>query len=166
MLPNALLAHHMSHILNEYTIVVQEYFQKRVQLWLEMVGKEIFGIEHYWVRYEFAPGRGQIHAHLLAISRDNDIYADCYTVMQEQNGITTRAELLSEWAESTFGLTACVDDGFDEIEICKNASPVSVRFTDINKNDESVQTDGQRLLKFCQTHICSKFCLRNGNAKQ
>lgn len=37
-------------LLNEYTIVVQEYFQKRVVNWLETVGKKIFGIEHYWVR--------------------------------------------------------------------------------------------------------------------
>jgi len=153
-------------LVNDYSIVIQEYFQRRTELWLNTVGKEIFGIDHYWVRYEFAPGRGQIHAHLLAISRYNDIYADCYTVLKEKNGETTRAELLSEWAESTFGLTACVDDGFDEIEICSKKSPVSIRFSDINENDESIHNDGQRLLKFCQTHTCSKFCLRNGNANK
>ena len=43
-------------LLNDYSIMVQEYFQKRVELWLNTVGKQIFGIEHYWVRYEFAPG--------------------------------------------------------------------------------------------------------------
>ncbi len=52
---------------NKYSIVVQEYFQERVKVFLETVGKKIFGIDHYWVRYEFSPSRGQIHDHLLAI---------------------------------------------------------------------------------------------------
>ena len=46
----------MSKILNDYSLVVQEFFQQRVDLWLKTVGKQVFGIEHYWVRYEFAPG--------------------------------------------------------------------------------------------------------------
>ena len=55
-------------LVNQYAIVVQEYFERKVQVFLETVGKKILKIEHYWVRFEFAPSRGQIHAHLLAIS--------------------------------------------------------------------------------------------------
>ena len=47
-----------AQIVNDYTVVVQEYFQERVEQWLNSVGSTIFGIEHYWIRYEFAPGRG------------------------------------------------------------------------------------------------------------
>ena len=43
-------------LLNEYSIVVQEFFQKRVTTWFETVGKTVFGINHFWIRYEFAPG--------------------------------------------------------------------------------------------------------------
>ena len=50
---------------NDYTIVVQKYFQKLVQHWLDTVGKDIFKINHHWCRIEFAPSRGQIHAHML-----------------------------------------------------------------------------------------------------
>ena len=64
-------------IVTERTAVVQEYFQKRVGFWLETVGKVIFGMKHYWVRYEFASGRGQIHAHRVAISSDQDTYQLC-----------------------------------------------------------------------------------------
>ena len=39
---------------NNYTIVVQEYFQKRVQNWLYTVGKDIFKIKHHWCSFEFA----------------------------------------------------------------------------------------------------------------
>ena len=54
-------------LVNQYAIVVQEYFERKVQVFLETVRKNILKIEHYWVRFEFAPSRGQIHAHLLAI---------------------------------------------------------------------------------------------------
>ena len=53
---------------NEYSIVVQEYFQARVQIWLDTIGKHVFKIKHYWVRFEFAPSRGQIHAHMIVIA--------------------------------------------------------------------------------------------------
>ena len=54
-------------IVNDYTLIVQEYFQERVKIWLSTIGTKIFHIKHYWLRYEFAPSRGQIHAHILAI---------------------------------------------------------------------------------------------------
>ena len=53
----------LTAIMNDYAVVVQEVFQQRVITWLETVGKEVFGIKHYWVRYEFAPGRGQIQGY-------------------------------------------------------------------------------------------------------
>ena len=31
--------------INDYAIIVQEYFQQRVQLWLETIGKDVFGID-------------------------------------------------------------------------------------------------------------------------
>jgi Helitron helicase-like domain at N-terminus len=64
----------LSEIINDYSIVIQEFFQERVELWLDTVGRNIFGIIYHWGRYEFAPGRGQIHIHLLAIRREYNIY--------------------------------------------------------------------------------------------
>ena len=150
----------MSQIINDYAIVIQEYFQKRVEAWLETVGKEIFDIKHHWVRYEFAPGRGQIHAHMLAISNDNSIYRICHDQMQEENGKENRAKLLSEWAEDKFGLVASVDEDFDKIEIDHKNSPVHIRFTDLNRNEDLIKDDTQRLMKQCQVHTCSAFCMR------
>jgi hypothetical protein len=50
---------------NDYAIVIQEYFQFRVQEFMDNIGKEVFSIHYYWLRYEFAKSRGHIHAHLL-----------------------------------------------------------------------------------------------------
>jgi hypothetical protein len=38
-----------SYHINEFTIVIQEYFQIRVKCWLATVGKTIFKITHHWL---------------------------------------------------------------------------------------------------------------------
>jgi hypothetical protein len=52
---------------NYYFIVIQEYFQARVTDFLENYAKQVFVIENYFDRFEFAKSRGQIHVHLLAV---------------------------------------------------------------------------------------------------
>ena len=150
---------HLSEILNDYAIVVQEYFQKRVEIWMHTVGKQIFGIKHYWIRYEFAPGRGQIHAHLLAIPENQGIYHACYSVSKEMDGEHKRAELLSNWAKDVLGMTATAPPGFDGVAVDKNDSPCSIRFMDVAASDQARDRDCHRLLRYCQYHKCSQFCL-------
>jgi hypothetical protein len=145
--------------MNRYSIVVQEYFQQRVVKWLETVGKSIFRIKHYWIRYEFAPGRGQIHAHLLAIPDDHSIYEYCHLDLQQANGSEKRAQRMSEWAKEYLGLTATVSNDFNELE-ATDPSPVSVRFTEIEDLPEMRDEDFQKLLKAVQIHECSGFCMR------
>jgi len=157
-------------VINDYSIVIQEFFQCRTQLWLETVGKDVFDIAHYWVRYEFAPGRGQIHAHLLAIPNDQSIYKEAYQKGKEekdqQSKQRKRAEVLGKWAEQKFGLTASVDNTFEEIDMDRKSSPVLMKFEDITKNKMCTNLDKQKCLKHCQTHYCSSFCLReNKNNK-
>jgi hypothetical protein len=50
---------------NDYSIFIQQYFQARVTNFLENYANQVFGIEHYFARFEFAKSRGQIHVHLL-----------------------------------------------------------------------------------------------------
>ena len=65
-------------IVNDYTLVVQEYFQERVKIWLSTIGAKVFHIKYYWLRYEFAPSRGQIHAHMLAIHDNPEVMKPYY----------------------------------------------------------------------------------------
>jgi hypothetical protein len=149
----------LAQYLNDYTIVVQEYFQQRVVLWLETVGKKVFGIEHYWVRYEFAPGRGQIHAHLLAIPKNPTLHQLSYELQKNRDNGECRADIIGEWAAKQFGLTASVEDGFDEIEVGSDNTPVKVRLSAVPKTE--LNSDKQSLMKHVQCHECSKFCLRD-----
>lgn len=148
---------------NDFSIVIQEYFQMRTEAWLETVGKKLFGIKHYWVRYEFAPGRGQIHAHLLAISDDQTIHSECYNDLKETNGHLLRENRLARWASENLGLTAWTDPGFGDHEIGDDNNPVKIRFSDVDQNELARRIDGQRLLQFCQVHECSGFCMKQNH---
>lgn len=151
----------MSTILKQYTSVIQEYFQQRVVVWLETVGKQIFKINHYWVRYEFAPGRGQIHAHLLAISEDQAIYKLCHNDLKCSDGKERRAIRLAEFVKQHYDMTAEVDANFDGITVEQGRKALSMRFTDINDH----QNDVQYLSKATMEHKCSGFCMRSSKKR-
>ena len=144
-------------LVNDYAIVIQEYFQKRTELWLQTVGKVIFDIKHFWVRYEFAPGRGQIHAHLLAIPNSHGVFKMCNSILKDEDGEEKRAAALAEWAELSFGLTASVDPDYSDEDDSSN--PVTIRFSDLLTSEER-HKDAQALMARCQMHSCSDFCLR------
>ena len=89
----------VSKHVNQYSIVVQEYFQERVKLWLQTVGRKVFRIQHHWLRYEFAPSRGQIHAHMLVISDRK--YIKILEDHIEANPLH-KAAILSQWVKNPF----------------------------------------------------------------
>jgi hypothetical protein len=122
------------------------------------VGKQVFGIEHYWVRYEFAPGRGQIHAHLVAIPKTPTLHQLSYELHKNRDNGECRADVIGQWAADQFGLTASVDEGFDEIGTSSDNSPVKIRLSDVPLDE--LDKDKQNLMKFVQCHECSNFCLR------
>jgi len=141
-------------LLDEYSIVVQEFFQKRVEYWLNTVGRTVFDIKHFWLRYEFAPSRGQIHAHMLAICGDPSFNVVMHKLRDDK---VAQAKFLQSWSKEAYGYTASVDnDLFTEITVDKSSSPCSELFSNITTR----HADGQRLLKFCQNHSCSGYCLR------
>jgi hypothetical protein len=89
-------------LVNDHTLIVQECFQQRIQLWLDTVGKK-FGIKHCWLRFEFAPSRGQMHAHVLCIHEDPNVSQECHRLRANK---TSQASCLQDWAERSFGMTA------------------------------------------------------------
>jgi hypothetical protein len=83
-------------LVDEYSIVIQEFFEKRVEIWLETVGHGVFDIKHYWLRYEFAPSQGQIHAHLLAICADHSFNVAMHRLKGNKE---TQAKILQSWSK-------------------------------------------------------------------
>ena len=85
---------------------------------------------------------------------------------QHPDGKQRRAEVLSEWAKEKFGLTASVSDAFEGIIVNEGNTPCRIRFTDVNNNNNKKQDDVEQLMKFCQVHKCSGFCMKHSNGSK
>jgi hypothetical protein len=57
----------LNQALNDFAIIVQDFFHKRSQEFLDIIAKKLFGMKHFWGRMEFSKLRGQIHIHLVGI---------------------------------------------------------------------------------------------------
>jgi hypothetical protein len=143
-------------IVNKFTLVIQEYFQERVKAWLETVGKKLLGIKHHWLRYEFAPSRGQIHAHMLVICDNKEVMKQCQARKHDKQQL---ARYLSSWLADTLGMTANVEPKYAKIKRNQETHPSTVRYSSL------VDQDLDKDLVLCQLsfqkHKCSKYCMRD-----
>jgi len=71
----------MSNAARKYLLFVSEFFMKHVNLFIKIVMKHSLQIEHYWGCVEFAPGRGAIHLHVVAIAKDR-AYSNFFIKLQ------------------------------------------------------------------------------------
>ena len=138
---------------------------------MDTIGKEVFGIHHYWLRYEFAKSRGQIHAHILAVlgkeSHIQDVNKIAYGLRDD---IEKQAVAVDNWAKDVFGITAIhpgsKNDGSLNLEKVPSPEgtysaipqdhPAKSRLADVIE----VADDKCHLCNTCQWHFCSCYCLR------
>jgi hypothetical protein len=143
-------------IINKFTLVIQEYFHERVEAWLDTVGKKLIGIKHHWLRYEFAPSRGQIHAHMLAICDNNDVLQKCQSLKHDKKQL---ANYLASWLGDTLGMTAVVNTNYAGLDLKEEVHPSKVSYGSL------VQQDMGKDVTLCQLnfqkHKCSKYCMRD-----
>ena len=150
---------------------------------MKTVGKKVFMINHYWLRYEFAPSRGQIHAHLLVITDHNKFLQ---SAMDKFKDHTKMADILSEWMEKSFGMTASMPiNASVDIIPCQETKesrnrqkesntflehPSNFTFTDIdnqkkkqmNRQEVHIE-DTNNLFNNLQIHRCNAYCMRKRN---
>lgn len=158
-----------------YTLVIQEYFQKRVKNWFDTVGKRVFKVKHYWLRFEFAPGRGQIHAHCLLILDNMTMQKEAYDAKERADALRRaaesdisvememeRAQLYKEWLEKELCMTTSIPERFNSRSykpLVENSQhPASTNLKDIST--ELLDEDGTKLLMTVQNHCCTDYCLR------
>ena len=81
----------------------------RIRLILPPLGhilsKKALGIDHYWGRVEFAPGRGAIHLHMICIARDK-VYLRAF---YQARTFEEKAEVLDKYAQEVLDMTADVN---------------------------------------------------------
>ena len=139
-------------LVNNYTIIVQEYFQQRIQLWLDTVGSKVFLIKYYWLRFEFAPSRGQIHAHMLGIHENPDVLQEYHKL---RNNKPLQALFLQEWAEQTFGMTASLPKNA-ELEKTRGDHPATQYYSELT----NIPRDKAACLVRLQDHQCNGYCMQ------
>ena len=135
-------------------MIVQEYFQERVKIWLSTIGSKVFHIKYYWLRFEFAPSRGQIHAHILAIHENPQIMEPYYS---NKGNKTKQEEVLHKWMTEDLGMTAWIPDFALIDKIDTKSHPSKFSYQD---NIDQKENDLFCCLQTLQYHKCSAFCMR------
>jgi hypothetical protein len=165
--------------IKDYSIVVQEFFVKKVQDWMNSFGKEVFHINHYFIRFEFTEGRGEIHAHILAIANNQHVYEDAFRCGDDE---AKKIEVFTRYASETLGLTALhpatdhtgrlnahfviePEGTLPRTSVYLPANcPCSRRLSEITHHDKDIIA----LMNAVQTHRCGNYCMRtrSSNANQ
>lgn len=150
----------MCKSVKRFTVYVNEFFMKRSRVFLDTVVKNAMGIEHYWARVEFAPGRGQIHLHLLGIGKNKSYLYDFYRAKSEEE----KAAVMERYATTVLDMTADVDvDEDPDYKTDKkpdSITPLKHRFSECINREE----DARMLCQECMVHHCNMYCLGD-NAK-
>jgi hypothetical protein len=152
---------------NQYSIVVQEYFTEKVKDWMETFAKKVLQVTNYFVRFEFAKGRGEIHAHILAIANNKDVFIAAHKAETE----TEKVEILSKYAQNVLGLTSEIPEcqqlqmnttkKEERLQHFEN-NPGCKRLSEIKDHNQ----DTFNLINCSQMHKCGEYCMRsNSNSK-
>ncbi len=137
-----------------HPLFVNEYFMKRAKSYMATVVKTALGIEHYWGRVEFAPGRGAIHIHILAIAKDMAYLHDFYHAKTAKD----KAAVVDKYEQEHLDMTANVNINNDkERKPEYQNSPLGKRYCESPYQEEDVQ----QLAEDCMCHQCNKYCLQS-----
>ncbi len=118
------------------------------------VVKTAFGVEHYWGRVEFAPGRGAIHIHIVAIAKDMAYLQDFYHAKTTED----KAAAVNKYAREHLDMTADVNINDDKEKKPEyQNSPLGKRYCKSPDQEEDVR----QLAEDCMCHQCNKYCLQS-----
>lgn len=142
-----------------YPHYVNQYFMRRAKIFMDTYAREVMDLEYYWGRVEFASGRGQIHLHILGITKGKAYLREFYKAKSEED----KARVMQAYAEEHLGMTANieVDDTHKKFNADMKAdsnttnSPLGCRFSDCT----DIDLDYRWLAQDCMLHDCNKYCL-------
>ncbi len=144
----------MSNASRRHPLFVSKYFMRRAKTFMSTVVKTALGIEHYWVRVEFAPGRGAIHLHIGAIAKDMAYLQDFYHAKNAED----KAAVVNKYAQEHLDMTADVDINNNKQRKPEyQHSPLGKRYCKSLNQDEDVR----QLVEDCMCHQFNKYCLQS-----
>jgi hypothetical protein len=138
----------MSNASQRHPLFVNEYFKRRAKSFMSTVVKTALGIEHYWGRVKFAPGRGAIHLHIVAIAKDMAYLQDFYHATTAED----KASVVDKYAQEHLDMTADVNINNDKQRKPEyENSPLGKRYCKSPNQEEDVQ----QLAEDCMCHQCN-----------
>ena len=150
-------------LVKKHSLLVCRYFEIKTRQFIDSVLDPALDIIDYFLRFEFAKGRGQIHLHLLGIRRDRLPH----TLFQEADGNFEKFErLLLEFLEG-LGFDCRAPAGAWPAPEGDRAGPSDQNvlrrsFQDIRDCAEK-RADIDWMLR---QHICSDYCLARVGSKR
>jgi hypothetical protein len=147
----------MSNSARKYPLFVNEFFMIRASLFMKTVMKDALQIEHYWGHVEFAPGRGAIHLHVVAIAKDRAYLQKFYKAPTLEG----KAKVLNDYAIKHLDMTADAKVS-DNLHYRPNylSSPLARRFCACHDEEKDVT----QLAQDCMMHHCNRYCLKSNKA--
>ncbi len=144
----------MANAARRYPLYVHEFFMKQAKSFMATVVKEALGIDHYWGRVEFAPGRGAIHLHIIGIARDKAYLRAFYQASTSEE----KTEVLNKFAQENLDMTADVHvDDDPERKPDYGSSPLGKRYCECHDQIEDIR----RLAEDFMCHQCNNYCLQS-----
>ncbi len=125
----------MSNASRRHSLFVNKYFMRRAKSFMATVIKTALGIEHYWGRVEFAPGRGAIHLHIVAIANDMAYLQDFFHAKTTEN----KAAVVNKYTREHLDMTADVKINDDKKRRPEyQNSPLGKRYCESPDQEEDV----------------------------
>jgi hypothetical protein len=125
----------MSNAYWRHPLFVNKYFMRRAKSFMSTVVEMALGIEHYWGRVEFAPGRGAIYLHIVAIAKDMAYLQDFYHAKTAED----KAAVVDKYAREHLDMTKDVDIKNDKQRKPEyQNSPLGKRYCKSPNQDEDV----------------------------
>ena len=129
--------------LQEYAHVVTLYFERRAMKFIEEVLVPALGIDVFYVVFEFAKGRGQIHFHLLAWLRDGEPHRSMHKSVPDHMLRGTVAQAKQAWDREPLLHETPFPEGWESMSLHERAKAWS------NEVWQVVRQGDEAALKAC-----------------
>ena len=151
-------------VVKQYSNVVCQFFHMKTESFIKDVLEPVYGVVDYYLRYEYAESRGQIHFHMLGYRMDGKPHG----MLQQgvaRGGQMDRAKWeveVGKWFED-LGFT-CQHPGGDDKELW--APPEGDMYPEDCCLEKDYRVCGQDRMHRCHVvnktmlHCCNKYCLR------
>jgi hypothetical protein len=133
----------------KYPLFMNEFLMKHANSFMKTVMKGALQIDHYWGRVEFAPGRGAIHLHVVAIAKDRAYLQDFHKAPTLEG----KSKVLNDYAIKHLDMTADAKVS-DNLNYHPNysSSLLARRFCACHNEEKDVT----QLAQDCMMHHCNR----------